>query len=120
MNMILSLMTLIIYFDSFLPNNYITDSVHVLRNTQVHQNTNNYGKSIIELCSDSQLRILNGRTLGDSVGKATYFNYSGVIINDYCICSASFLKNITSFHVGDFDPNLSNHCPITVKIMNLN
>jgi hypothetical protein len=63
-----------------LDNNYITDSVHVLRNTQVHQNTNNYGKSIIELCSDSQLRILNGRTLGDSVGKATYFNYSGVII----------------------------------------
>ena len=107
-------------FNSFLPNNYITDSVHVLRSTQVHQNTNNYGKSIIELCSDSQLRILNGRTLGDSVGKATYFNYSGVTINDYCICSASVLKNITSFHVGEFDPNLSNHCPITVKIMNLN
>jgi hypothetical protein len=40
----------------------------------VHQNTNNYRKSIIELCSDSQLRILNGRTLGDSVGKATYVN----------------------------------------------
>ena len=103
-----------------MPNNYITDSVHVLRNTQVHQNTNNYGKSITELCSDSQLRILNGRTLGDSVGKATYVNYSGVTINDYCICSASFLKYITkctSFHVGDFDPNLSDHCPITVKIL---
>ena len=42
----------------------------------------------------SHLRILNGRTLGDSVGKATYFNYSDVTINDYCICSASFLKNI--------------------------
>ena len=119
MNMILSLMTDNI-LDSFLPNNYITDSVHVLRNTQVHQNTNNYGKSITELCSDSQLRILNGRTLGDSVGKATYVNYSGVTINDYCICSASFLKYITkctSFHVGDFDPNLSDYCPITVKIL---
>ena len=66
-------MTLIIYLIVFLPNNYIT---------QVHQNTNNYGKSIIELCSDSQLRLLNGRTLGDSVGKATYVNYSGVTIND--------------------------------------
>ena len=84
-------MTLIIYLIVFCQ--IITlDSVHVLRNTQVHQNTNNYGKSIIELCSDSQLRILNRRTLGDSVGKATYFNYSGVTINDYCICSASFLK----------------------------
>jgi hypothetical protein len=46
-------MTLIIYLIIFLPNNYIADSVHVLRNTQVHQNTNNYGKSIIELCSES-------------------------------------------------------------------
>jgi hypothetical protein len=60
---------------------------------------------------------LNGRTLGDSVGKATYVNYSGVTINDYCICSASFLENITSFHAGDFGPNLSDHCPITVNIL---
>jgi hypothetical protein len=52
-----------------------------------------------------------------TVGKATYVNYSGVTINDYCICSASFLENITSFHVGDFDPNLSDHCHITVKIL---
>ena len=28
-----------------------------------------------------------------------------------------FEKNITSFHVGDFDTNLSDHCPITVKML---
>ena len=33
------------------------------------------------------------------------------------ICRASFLKNCTSFHVGDFDPTLSDHCPITVTIL---
>jgi hypothetical protein len=48
------------------------------------QITNTYGKNILELCIGSQLRILNGRTIGDSSGKATYFNYNGVTINDYC------------------------------------
>ena len=32
-----------------------------------------------------QLKILNGRTIGDSVGKITY-NYIGASIDDYCIC----------------------------------
>jgi len=32
--------------DSFLPVNYIADNVHMLRNTQVHQNTNGYGKCV--------------------------------------------------------------------------
>ncbi len=57
--------------DSFLPKYYIADSVQICINTQVNQTTNSYGKSIIELCNSSQLRILNGRTIGDSVGEAT-------------------------------------------------
>lgn len=52
--------------DSFLPKNDIADSVQIFRNTQVNQTTNSYVKSIIELCNTSQLRILNGRTIGDS------------------------------------------------------
>ena len=102
--------------DSFLPNNDIADSVQMFINTQVNQNTNSYSKSIIELCNSSQLRILNGRTIGDSVGKATYFNYNGVTINDYCICSASFMKRVVNFQVGSFYPLISDHCPTTVNI----
>ena len=52
--------------DSFLLKNDIADSVQIFRNTQVNQTTNSYVKSIIELCNTSQLRILNGRTIGDS------------------------------------------------------
>jgi hypothetical protein len=44
-------------------------------------------------------------------------DYPRSIRTYYCICRSSFLKNITSLHVGDFDPNLSDHCPITVKIL---
>lgn len=101
--------------DSFLPQNYISDNHQIFRNTQVPQKTNSYGKNIIDLCIGNQLRILNGRTIGDSVGKATYFNYNGVSINDYCLCSASFLRNVLNFTVGDFIPSTSDHCPITVK-----
>jgi exonuclease III len=101
--------------DSFLPKNYIADSMQVLRNTQIPQTTNSYGKSLLEICTSSQLRILNSRTIGDSVGKATYHNYNGTTINDYCICSASFLNNILNFQVGDFFPTMSDHCPITVN-----
>jgi hypothetical protein len=51
----------------------------------------------------SQLRILNGRTLGDTAGKATFFvNHNGVSIDDYCICSSSFLSNIVNFQVDEF------------------
>lgn len=88
----------------------------MFRNTQVNQTTNSYGKSMIELCNSSQLRILNGRTIGDFVGKSTYFNYNGVTINDYCICSASFMKMVVNFQVGNVYPLISDHCPITVNI----
>lgn len=102
--------------DDILPKNYISDSVQKVRNTELPQKTNEYGKNVIELCSDAQLRILNGRTIGDSRGQMTYFNYAGASIDDYCICNSNFLRNILSFSVDKFNPFLSDHCPITVKI----
>ena len=97
------------FLDDFLPQNYIVDGIQKLRNTELYQKTNEYGKSVIELCTEAQLRILNGRTIGDSVGRITYYNYIGASIDDYCICNSSFLQNIVSFNVGDFEPTLSDH-----------
>ena len=59
--------------DDSLPDNYIADNVHLMRNTQINQTTNAYGRNILDLCISSKLRILNGRTLGDSSGKATFY-----------------------------------------------
>ena len=106
-----------IYLDDFLPNNYTADAVQRNRNTEVCQSTNEYGKSVIDLCNESQLRILNGRTIGDTKGKATLFSYNGVAITDYCICSANFLSNIVNFTVDSLNPVLSDHCPITVNLI---
>ena len=47
----------------------------------------------------------------------TYHNYIGASIGDYCICNSNFLQNIVSFNVGEFNPILSNHCPMHVKIL---
>jgi hypothetical protein len=55
-------------------------------------------------------------TLGHTAGKATFFSHNGVSIDDYCICSSSFLSNIVNFQVEEFIPNLSDHCPITVEL----
>ena len=67
-------MILMIFLDDFLPQNYIVDGIQKLRNTELYQKTNEYGKSVIELYTEAQLRILNSRTIGDSVGRITYYN----------------------------------------------
>jgi hypothetical protein len=57
--------------------------------------------------------ILNSRT----IGKITYHTYIGASIDDYCTCNSNFLQNLVSFNVGEFNPILSDHCPIHVKIL---
>ena len=54
-----------------LPNTYIVDSSIKDRNVTKEQSTNSYGKQIIDLCISAKLRILNGRTLGDTMGRIT-------------------------------------------------
>ena len=78
--------------DDSLPDNYIADNVHLKRNTQINQTTNAYGRNIFDLCISSQLRILNSRTLGHSSGKATFYGYNGVSIDDYCILAHYYCK----------------------------
>ncbi|CAG2232592.1 unnamed protein product [Mytilus edulis] len=103
--------------DDFLPINYIADAVLKSRSTEISQNTNSYGKQLIELCISAQLRILNGRTLGDSKGKVTFFNHNGTSIDDYCICSSGFLPSIINFSINKFDPTVSDHCQKQLNIM---
>jgi exonuclease III len=88
--------------DDFVPPNCTADAIHKHRNTAIPQTTNSYGKSVIELCIAAQLRILNGRTLGDSKGQLTFFNYNGSSVVDYCICSSDMLPSVVNFTVGDF------------------
>ena len=99
-----------------LPQMYISDNVLQKRNTQLNQITNAYGRQLLELCTSSQLRILNGRVIGDTMGRITFFNSQGTSIDDYCVCSEQLLSTVCSFEVGDFTPTLSDHCAITLTL----
>ena len=48
-----------------------------------------YGKNVLDFCIGLQLQFLNGRTIGDTVGRPTFQAYNRSSIDDYCICSAS-------------------------------
>ena len=68
-------------------------------------------KEFIDFCKGFQMRILNGRTLGDMLGKFTCFTPNGSSVVDYAIVSESVLKSILYFNVSDFVPTLSDcHC----------
>ena len=63
--------------DDSLPDNSIADDVHSMRNTQINQTTNAYGRNILDLCISSQLRILNGRTELPNIGSNPVKFFSG-------------------------------------------
>ena len=41
---------------------------------------NNHGKQLIEICKNCDLRILNGRTMGDSLGRPTFHGKNGTSV----------------------------------------
>ena len=65
------------------------------------------------------MRILNGRTLGNYIGKFTYIGHNGVSVVDYVLASEAFLlKNyINSFTVDDLT-TLSDHRPLQLQLKN--
>jgi len=76
---------------------------------------NNRGEKLGELCVQCQLRILNGRTLGDSRGYFTCHRPQGSSTVDYMILSEELLHRITYFHVHN-KLHISDHCKISMQI----
>ena len=71
------------------------------------------GKDLLELCTSHQLRILNGRVLGDVLGHFTCYTPNGASVVDYVIVSEDILSQIFCFKVAEFIPTLSDtHCKL--------
>ena len=62
------------------------------------------GKQIIAMCITSRMRILNGRSTGDFLGKCTCQKPNGSSVVDYVISSVELLKDVIYFHVHQFKP----------------
>ena len=60
---------------------------------------NEHGKGLLEICKSCDLRILNGRTKGDSFGKITYHSAKGISVVDYIIASQEMLHLVENLIV---------------------
>jgi exonuclease III len=74
---------------------------------------NGFGKSLLDLCTATNLCILNGRTLGDMRGRLSSYSYQGSSVVDYTIISPILYDKVVSFQICPLSP-LSDHCQISV------
>ena len=87
-------------FENYLPDSciidrYSKDKVVLAR-----------GRALNDLCIQTGLRILNGRSTGDLVGNFTCHNYNGSSVVDYGIVSETLLSRINIFKIHKFNPDL--------------
>ena len=76
----------------------------------------NYGKHLLQLCSNRNYTILNGCTPGDSQGQFTYERGTIGSIIDYGITSPSLWPFVRTFRVGLHNSVLSDHSIILTKL----
>lgn len=77
------------------------------------------GKFLNDLCIQTSMRILNGRTTGDHTGKFTCYTPNGCSVVDYFIVSEKLLDSICFFKVHDLVEDLSDHCKTSI-LLNVN
>ncbi len=98
-----------------LPSDYVCDNA-LKRNNMDPHSVDEHGKELLSLCKTSGLRILNGRTVGDTLGYCTCFSPNGLpSVIDYMLASTALLSNIEYFHV-NAPSDLSIHCMLSTAI----
>ena len=85
-------------------NNHIPgDNLFPKRNLRKRRNydthINEHGKSLLDICKSCDLRIVNGRTTGDSFGNITYHSPKGISTVDYFVVSHELLSLTENFIV---------------------
>ena len=68
------------------------------RRNSIDNELNNHGKRLLEICRNTDLRILNGRVSGDSLGRPTFHRKSSVSVIDYAICDKDLFRHNRKFH----------------------
>ena len=99
-----------------LPDEYTIDSNVPQRISQDTVRPDSNGLLLLELCRQTGMRILNGRTGNNAnVGKYTYICSNGRSVIDYMLASQNLIEFIQSFDV--HDPNiLADHCCVSLVL----
>lgn len=80
---------------NLLPDEYICD-FNITRNSQ-DKMFNNQGQQLLDLCIASQLRILNGRYIGDKLGNLTCYKANGASTVDYALANVDLINAVIFF-----------------------
>ena len=96
-----------------LPFNY-TQDIPIRRNNLDIKGVDHHGNQLLELCRSSDMRIVNGRVFGDTLGYHTCFSPNGdPSMIDYFLTTSSMLKNILSLQIHD-PSHHSIHCSLSL------
>jgi len=89
---------------------YVIDKQFLERKSR-DEKLDSRGRDLLDLCISNQIRILNGRFLGDTFGSYTCYTPNGASTVDYVLVSKDILNQILHFRVCNFIPTLSDcHC----------
>ncbi len=77
----------------------VDKSKHNILKQNKDAEVNNWGREFTDLCKGGNLRILNGRTVGDLFGDLTYYKGIGKSAIDYIIMGKQCLENVAHFRV---------------------
>ena len=97
--------------DNPLEPNFITAPPRCCQDSVV----NTWGNTLLDLCFACNLCLLNGRSLGDTAGRYTYYAGSGHSTIDVTLVDKDMLKNTLNFTVHDLN-EFSHHCIIETII----
>ena len=72
---------------TFIPGEEIPPPPNLTKRQNFDNIVNDHGKQLLDLCKTCDLRILNGRSKGDTLGKFTFHPINGISTVDYIIVS---------------------------------
>ena len=77
---------------------YTVDKFKMQRKSR-DKEVNMYGKSLLEMCVENDMHVLNGRCGDDVEGNFTFINQNGCSCIDYVVCSRDLFEHVTQFAV---------------------
>ena len=96
--------------------NDLSDSSFRPRRRNSYDNEfNSHGKRLLDICKSADLKILNGRVNGDTLGRPTFHGRNGISVIDYAICDQDLFPYVSHFVVKQ-PCSLSDHSPIVTWI----
>jgi hypothetical protein len=89
---------------------YIPDDFDIPRCSK-DRVVNDFGQGLIDLCTEMNIHILNGRAYGDNPGQFTNITESGCSTVDYVIIDTKLYETVDKFEVSEFAE--TNHFPVS-------